>query len=303
MYKVDVTKQASRSNNVHFSLKWAKHVGPRSTLAFMNMEYEGISAQLSKNIGRRRCRTNQPSFVVSTFTMQHKSDWTKLNHLFSHPLHPFLLTLKLSHPTQRSKIMRPKQVQGTMWSASLGGALLHSPRKVAQILAVCCMFSFSAAVQPRVEQDGAEAEDWAQSPGSRSFRPALLTFGLISCELFVMWFLFIFLQKTQRFYAWRMWLNRHFKNKIKNSPWIQTLTIYVANKSSMCASILLFSWHHAHSYLQIVFFAVCPLILLWSSLTYSIYGLDEGTGLDPGPWLQGWAVFHPGLFYAFSPMA
>lgn len=41
MSKVDVTKQASRSDNVHFSLKWAKHAGPRSTLAFMNMEYEG----------------------------------------------------------------------------------------------------------------------------------------------------------------------------------------------------------------------------------------------------------------------
>lgn len=46
---------------------------PCSTLAFMNMEYEGVSAQLSKNIGRRRCRINQPSFVVSTYTMQHKS--------------------------------------------------------------------------------------------------------------------------------------------------------------------------------------------------------------------------------------
>lgn len=71
----------------------------------------------------------------------------------------------------------------------------------------------------------------------------------------------------------------------------------------MCASILLFSWHHTQSYLQILFFAVCPLVLLWSSLTYSSFGPDGGTGLDPGPWFQGWAVFHPGLFYVFSPMA
>lgn len=52
----------------------------------------------------------------------------------------------------------------------------------------------------------------------------------------------------------------------------------------MCASILLFSWHHTHSYLQILFFAVCPPILLWSSLTYSILALMEELAwtLDPG---------------------
>lgn len=86
---------------------------PCSTLVLMNMEYGGVSARLGKNTGRRKCRSNQPSFVVSIYTMHYES-FLWLNKVkppificskddSAHPLHPILLTLILNQTTPGEK--------------------------------------------------------------------------------------------------------------------------------------------------------------------------------------------------------